>query len=221
MTTHLTQLISHLRSFGTPEAFGNLILKDDARCRRLASDERRALLAIALADGTELARSASARWGGDPRVMAQALGLKVETVAENSDYGTNVVFADYWHRLKTIHLYRPAIAGVNVALREPAWANWLGITDASPAFIAHEIYHHLDLSRGRDQLGRRHQVARVKCGCWQWETPVRVMGEVAAGNFVRQLLNLEVHAKCLEFAALHQANSEHALQIAAGLAVGD
>ena len=221
MRTDITQLINYLRLLGTPEAFGNLILQGDSCCRRLTPDKRRALLGAALTDGNELAKLASARWGRDPKPMANTLGLTVEIVAGSSDYGTNIVFADYWNKLKTIRLYRPAIAHMNLALADPAWANWLGIADVSPVFIAHEIYHHLDVNRGKNQLVRRHPVSQIKVGRWQWDRHVRVLAEVAAGSFVRQLLNLEVHAKCLEFAALYKANPQNALQIAAGLASGD
>lgn len=214
------QLIEHLRRFGTPDAIGNMVLKGESGYRRLPIGERRALLAAALEDGTELAVTASARWGRDPEEMARTLGLTVEFVAETSDYGTSIVFADYWEKLKTIRLYRPAIAGMNAALADPAWAEWLGIADAAPAFVAHEIYHHLDVSRGKGQLVRRHRVSHVKIGRWHWDRSLRSMTEVAAGSFVRQLLNLNVHAKCLEFAVLQQANPHGAMQLALELAPG-
>ncbi len=215
------RLVATLRASGTQGAFGHLMLADDPRYRRLSRVEQHHLVAAAVADGAELAATAIARWSNDPHQLTQALHLAVQNLPDDSGYGTTKVFADYSNRLMTIRLYWPAITYLNRGLADPAWQDWLGITDATPVLIAHEIYHHLDTIRGACRLVRRYPVAVFRLGAWQWMTPMLALTEIAAGSFAQRLLNLPAHAKCLDFAALHLADADHALRMAARLSDGD
>ncbi len=218
--TGVQSLAAALRDRATPETLGHFILRGDPQSRHVPEAERSRLVAEALADGARRAAAARARWGDTPDAITRALGLAVDESAAEGGYGTTVVFAEYCAVPRIIRLYHPAIDRLNVALADPAWRRLLGIADATPVFLAHEIYHHLDMV-DEAPIARRYPVTLLRLGAWRWTSGIAALSEIAAGSFAQRLLGLPVHAKLLDFVALHAADPALAAREAASLTAAE
>src|SRR4249919_3410664 len=106
----LRGLLSEVLPHATPRALGRLILAADPQAARIAFEQWDRLVDTALSDGEAMARVAAARWGHDPDVIAQQIGLPVIDSPEEAGYGTTVVYAEYGGRPPRIVLYRAALA---------------------------------------------------------------------------------------------------------------
>lgn len=207
-----------LRETATPAALGHFILRGDLQYRRIAEAARRGLIAGAIADGARQAELVRTRWGSDAGHIARMLHLRVEVTRDEEGGGTTVLFGEYRSRSRTVRLYRPAIERLNAALADAVWQDWLGIADAMPVFLAHEIYHHLDTTESGVPVARRTPVCLLQIGTWRWTSGIQALSEIAAGSFAQTLLGLPVHAKLLDFVMLHAADAELAARAAASLA---
>jgi hypothetical protein len=189
------------------EALGLAALRKDAAARRLSLEAQRSAVAAALADGERLAEETRRRWGADPAAAARALGLDVAWSEAEGGYGTVAVFAEYRERPPQILLYRPELTRLAAALARSGLGARLGLADPAPVFLAHELYHHLDLARGGAALARRHEVTILALGPWRWRSPIAVLPEIAAGRFAQRLLGLPFHPALLDRAAFDAARS--------------
>jgi len=189
-----------------PEVLGQLILASDPQIARIPEVERGPLVARALADGDSLAGETVARWGRDPDVVARHLGIQVIASREPSGFGSTVVYAEYGGKPPRILLYETSIAKIEARVRSERIGELLGCTDCRPIFVAHELYHHLDLARCDDSIARRERVAVLRLGRFSWTSGIAALAEIAAGAFAQRLVALRFHPKLLDLITIYDAD---------------
>ena len=200
-----------------PEALGRLILASDPQIARIPEFERGPLVACALADGDALARETIARWGSDPEVVARHLGIPVITRRESGGFGTTVVYAEYEGKPPRIVLYETPLAKIEARIRSERIGELLGCTDCRPIFLAHELYHHLDLARGEDSIARRERVTVLRVGRFNWTSGIAALAEIAAGAFAQRLVGLRFHPKLLDLITIYDADRAGARRMSGAL----
>lgn len=172
---------------------GRRLLDADPWSRRLSESERDERVADALASGAGLADEVRSRWGAEPSALAHACGVPVCDDDGGADYGTVQVFAEYCTRPPRIVLYQRALARIDRWLAGPGVTAQVGIATSRPLFIAHELFHHLDLHGKAVPLARRHAVTLLSLGPWRWTAALPSLAEIGAGAFAQRLLGLRVH----------------------------
>lgn len=177
-----------------PDLAVQLMLRDDPHFGRIEPARRDELVAIALADGRDVAAAVRLRWGSDPDTIAARCGVSVVDDDGGADYGTTVVFAEYFTGPRRVVLHRHAIGRIDAVLaRRPGPA-----TPARSVYLAHELFHHLDCAGPQPSLAQRHRVTVLALGRWRWTTGLSSLAEIAAGAFAQELLRLAVHPRVLE-----------------------
>ncbi|MCW5621156.1 MAG: hypothetical protein KIS79_08635 [Burkholderiales bacterium] len=194
----------------TAQQLAALILAEDPQAARLSARRAHELVDAALTDGVELAARVAQQWGHDPDQIAAAAGIEVIDVDGSNDYGSTRVYAEYLPRGSRVYLYRPALAAIDRHLCADGLAALLGVYAAREVFLAHELYHHFDLTRAAGPLASRHRVVLLTLGRWRWTSGLSSLAEIAAGAFAQSLLELRCHAKLLDVLTLF----DHAPQAA-------
>lgn len=181
-----------------PRELAHRMLSFDLQAHRIAAGERDRLVDVALTDGRDLANAAAACGSADPDSVAERFGVPVNDSDGEGGYGTTLVFAEYTARPPRIVLYRRAIADLDRRLAQTKASETLGLTRTRPLFLAHELYHHLDLERGECALARRERITLLKLGGLRWKSGITSLPEIAAGAFAQRLLGLRFHPKWLD-----------------------
>ena len=181
-----------------PQALGLLQLREDPQYPRIPVERRVALVEAALEDGRSLADRTRDLWGRDPTAMAACCGVPVIHREDDVGFGSTIVYAEYVTRSPSITLYLPAIRHLDRLIAEQGAQARLGIDRTGPVFLAHELYHHFDCTRGSAPLSRRHLVQIVRIGPWNWTSGLSSLSEIAAGAFAQRLLGLSFHPKLLD-----------------------
>ncbi len=196
----LTRAVPHAQG----ERLGELILRTDPQFFRLAADEPaeavREALGLGARYGDELAREQGTR---DPYVLAERLGIQVDVSDETARYGNVLQYAEYRSRPLRIKLYRKSMEGSNRLLEDSRVSEILGISDIAPAFLAHEMFHHLDNLPDRLPAKRVRQVVTMRVGPWRLRSGLVSAPEIAAGSFAQVLLGLPFHLKLLDLLAIY------------------
>ena len=185
-----------------PQALGLLQLREDPQYPRIPVERRVALVEAALEDGRSLADRTRDLWGQDPTAIAACCGVPVIHREDDVGFGSTIVYAEYVTRSPSITLYLPAIRHLDRLIAERGAQARLGIDRTGPVFLAHELYHHFDCTRGSAPLSRRHLVQIVRIGPWNWTSGLSSLSEIAAGAFAERLLGLSFHPKLLELLIL-------------------
>ena len=183
-------------------SLGLLALSNDVQVRRIPDAQRSELVEQALHDGRCLAQRAYEQWGTDPSVIAGRCNLPIIESPTEAGFGSTVIYAEYAARPPCITLYAPAIRRLDMLIAKQSRIDW-GIERTTPIFVAHELYHHFDLMRGKDALIRRHRINIVTLGRWTWNVGLSTLPEIAAGAFVQQLLGLPFHPKLFDVLLTH------------------
>lgn len=186
-----------------PQALGLLQLREDPQYARIPADRRVALVEAALADGRTLADRTGEIWGQDPAAIAARCNVPVLLSENNAGFGSVVVYADYASQSPSITLYLPAIGRLDRLIAERGVPVRRGIGSTMPIFLAHELYHHFDCTRGSARLSRRHVVRIFSVGPWHWTSGLPSLAEIAAGAFAQRLLGLSFHPKLLDLLRTH------------------
>ncbi|MBC8008141.1 MAG: hypothetical protein H7X76_08870 [Prolixibacteraceae bacterium] len=181
-----------------PQALGLLQLREDPQYARISPDRRVALVEAALADGRTLADRTGERWGKDPEEVAARCNVPVFLSEGDAGFGSVVVYAEYAPQSRSITLYRPAIRRLDRLIEEHGVPVCRNSGSTMPIFLAHELYHHFDCSRGSARLSRRHVVRIFSVGPWHWTSGLPSLAEIAAGAFAQRLLGLSFHPKLLD-----------------------
>jgi hypothetical protein len=181
-----------------PQALGLLQLQDDPQYSRVPADRHLALVEAAIEDGRSLADRTRDRWGRDPVSIAACCHVPVIHSQDDAGFGSTIVYADYATRAPCITLYVPAIARLDRLIAGRGARCRLGIGSTMPIFLAHELYHHFDCTRGSAPLSRRHRVQIFRIGLWNWTSGLASLSEIAAGAFAQHLLGLPFHPKLLD-----------------------
>jgi hypothetical protein len=187
---------------GDLRSLGLLQLQGDPQYRRLPAGRRAALVETALADGGVLADRTRAQWGSDPSAIAASCGVPVIRSEDEAGFGSVIVFADYAVRTRRITLYLPAILRLDRLIAQRGNPVCPGIDGTLPIFLAHELYHHFDCTRGCAPLSRQHRVRIFAVGPWSWTSGLSSLAEIAAGAFAQRLLGLSFHPKFLDLLVL-------------------
>jgi len=184
----------------TPSDIGHRLLAEDPLHGRIPAAQHDHYIALAQDAGTRLATSVRDAWGDDPDVVAARRGVPVVDTTASADYGATVVFATYATRPAPgrIFLYRAAIARADACLANDEVAGALGIRNARPVYLAHELFHHFDGANGAVPVARLHPVTLLAIGPWRWTGGVASLAEIAAGAFAQTLLGLHTHPRALD-----------------------
>ena len=196
-----------------PQALGLLQLQDDPQYSRIPADRHLALVEAALEDGRSLADRTREQWGRDPAMIAAHCDVPVIYSEDDAGFGSTIVYAEYVTRSPSITLYLPAIRRLDRLVSEHGAQDRLGIDRTESVFLAHELYHHFDCTRGSARLSRLHAVKIFRVGHWHWTSGLSSLTEIAAGAFAQQLLGLSFHPKILDFLSVqtlnHGGHGEH------------
>jgi len=141
-----------------PQALGLLQLRDDTQYRRIPVKHRVELVEAALEDGRSLAGWTRDLWGSDPMSIAMRCNVPVILSEEDAGFGSTIVHAEYRTRPRSITLYLPAIRHLDRLVLEQDGQARLGIDQTAPVFLAHELYHHFECTRGSAPLSRQYRV---------------------------------------------------------------
>lgn len=181
-----------------PQALGLLELREDPQFPRIPVERRVALVEAALEDGCSLADRTRDLWGSDPMTIAARCNVPVVLSEDDAGFGSTIVHAEYRTRPPSITLYLPAIRHLDRLVSEQGAQVRLGIDQTAPVFVAHELYHHFDCTRGSAPLSRQHRVRLLGIGPWNWTSGLASLSEIAAGAFAQRLLGLSFHPKTLD-----------------------
>lgn len=185
-----------------PQALGLLQLREDPQYPRIPVQRRVALVEAALEDGRSLANRTCDLWGSDPMGIAARCNVPVIHSEDDAGFGSVIVYAGYATRPPSITLYLPAILRLDRLIAERGTQIRRSIGSTMPIFLAHELYHHFDCTRGSAPLSRRHLVQIFRIGPWNWTSGLSSLSEIAAGAFAQQLLGLSFHPKLLDLLIL-------------------
>jgi len=214
----LDQALPHAR----PERLGHLILRGDPQFFRLTAEESEEVVRTALGLGVRYAEELVAEQGSrDPLALAARLGIKVVISDDRSRYGHVLQYAEYHSRPPQIQVYRKAMESINRLLEDPAIAELLGLSDVTPAFLAHELFHHLDNLPDRQPAKRVRQVVTMSLGPWRIRSGLIAAPEVAAGSFAQTLLPMPFHLKLFDLLAIFGESPIRAAEWARALARAD
>ncbi|MDA8218708.1 MAG: hypothetical protein M0Z94_13945 [Dehalococcoidales bacterium] len=203
-TVDLPGLLARAVPHARPEQLGHLILRFDPQFHRLSAEETRDVVQMALELGAEQAETVAAEQGTrDPFTVCEQLGVRVETSEESSRYGSILQYAEYRSRPPQVRLYRKAMEGANRLLTEPGVTEVMGMSDVSQAFLAHELFHHLDNLPEHLPAKQVHRVTTIKIGPWVLRSGLVTAPEVAAGSFAQTLLRLPFHPKLVDLLAIY------------------
>ena len=191
-----------------PLALGLRQLREDQQYRRIAPRRRALLVQAALEDGRGMAQRIRQRFGCHPAAIAAQCGVAVVRSRDDGGYGSVMVYADYTARPPRVTLYVPAILRLDALIAQRADVLGPGIDSTLPVFLAHELYHHFDVTRAGPPLSRQHAVCIFRVANWSWNSGLASLAEIAAGSFAQHLLGLSFHPKLLERYLL-EANSRH------------
>ena len=190
-----------------PQALGLLQLREDPQYARIPAERRVALVEAALDDGRTLADRTGDLWGQDPAGVAARCNVPVFLSEDDAGFGSVIVYAEYASQPPFITLYRPAIRRLDRLIAEHGVPVCRGIGSTVPIFLAHELYHHFDCSRGSARLSRRHVVRIFSVGPWHWTSGLPSLAEIAAGAFAQKLLGLSFHPKLLDLLLMKKDKS--------------
>ena len=181
-----------------PQALGLLQLREDPQFPRIPVERRVALVEAALEDGRSLADRTRDPCGSDPMSIAARRNVPVVFSEDDAGFGSTIVHAEYTTRPPSITLYLPAIRHLDRLVLEHGGRARLGIDQTAPVFLAHELYHHFDHTRGSAPLSRQYRVRLFGIGQWNWTSGLSSLSEIAAGAFAQRLLGLPFHPKVLD-----------------------
>jgi hypothetical protein len=203
----------------SPEAIGRQLLMQDPVAARLALELQRDLVCAALEDGAKVGAMLRAQHHRvAPETIARALGVAIIETEETPWAGPILRHANYRSRPPEIRLFRIALESLDRLLEEPGVGSLLGIRQAAPVFVAHELYHHIEAIGDEPPLARRHAVTRLRIATWRLRAPVLMLSEIAAGACAQAMLALPHHPAILDLVALSRAAPQIAWTRAATLA---
>jgi len=205
MANPANELMDQARSalhLATPQALGRMMLRQDPQVHRIEASRIAALIEAALADGAALAREAADRCGDDPAELLKALAIEVIEARRDAGYGRQIVHAQYWQRPPRVELFLPALDELQRGIAQCEMHALLYGRTVRDIFLAHELYHHLDLTRGGLSIAAAHRVTLLRIGPWKWTSGLASLAEIAAGAFAQALLDLPYHPKLLDLITL-------------------
>ena len=211
--TDLPLLLAEAVPHAQPERLGYLILKFDPQFHRLSPDEAREVVQAALELGAQQAEAVAAEHGTrDPFTLCQRMGIRVDTSDDPCRYGSILQYAEYRSRPPQVRLYRKAMEGANRLLSDPRVAKIVGMVDVSEAFLAHELFHHLDNLPNHLPAKQVRQVTTMRLGPWTLRSGLVSAPEVAAGSFAQTLLRLPFHLKLVDLLAIYAESPTRAAE---------
>lgn len=206
----LPDLLRDITSNVSDLELGLWLMKADPTANRVPMPQKRLLIAAALADGHAQATLVREQFpNADPGDIAHAWGLPVEHIASENRRGDILYFADYGGKPPVIRIFDGSVAIINAHLAHAGVAAEFGVHDATPVFIAHEIYHHLDTLRPRP-ISQQHRVTTLKIATWRLTSGLLSLAEIAANAFAQQLLCLAASPSLFELIAKFDQSPLHA-----------
>jgi hypothetical protein len=213
--TSLAALLQAVRPFATAQRLGLLLLQSDPHIRFLPEADWHRVVAAALIDGAQVAATVQALHGAtDPSAIAAQVQLPVVLTQAPPVQSAVLQYAEYYGKPPGIRIYQGAMNMLNRELAQAEVGSVLGISCATPVFIAHELYHHFDAGDPAHTLSRRHRCTIFRAGRWRWTTGLTSLAEIAAGAFAQALLGLSFHPKLLDLISFYSVNRSGAFAMA-------
>ncbi|HWL19537.1 MAG TPA: hypothetical protein VNS33_07725 [Bradyrhizobium sp.] len=186
----------------SPEALGLLMLKTDIHATRLDDRAQLAAVSDALADGVATAEDLRKRFPGlAPHEITRELQVPIVATDDDPMVGSIWRFAEYRSRPSRIVLYTRGLAPLEQALAGNLAKRLLGGASTQDVFVAHELYHHAEVTRAEIPISRRYQATLLQIASWRWRTGIATLSEIAAGSFAQTMLDLPCHPKVLDYVA--------------------
>ncbi len=186
----------------SPEALGLLMLKTDIHATRLDDRAQLAAVSDALADGVATAQDLRKRFPGlAPYEITRELQVPIVATDDDPMVGSIWRFAEYRSRPSRIVLYTRGLAPLEQALAGNLAKQLLGEASTQDVFVAHELYHHAEVTRAEIPISRRYQATLLQIASWRWRTGIATLSEIAAGSFAQTMLDLPCHPKVLDYVA--------------------
>jgi hypothetical protein len=205
-------LVAHALPLAQAERMGLFTLQSDPQVSRLSLEEQRDFVRMAHEAGEHAAHDLLTQYHiRDPSQLAAKLGVHVATCEDDARYGSILQYADYRSHPPEIRVYQRAVDRLNRLLADESVGEKLGIQDATPVYVAHELFHHLDNLPGRQPVKRQRQVVVLKFGPMRLRSGLITAPEIAAGGFAQSLLSLRFHPKLLDLLAIYSESAAHAM----------
>jgi len=189
-----TPVASLATVLATPSsAFDLELLQTDPLYRRLSPDDASRAIAAAIHTGSRRAQF----WGPpcDPRAIARALDLDVTVETGSNRFGSVFQCAEYQSRPPRIIIYWAAMELLRGFVCKHALAPVLGLEDPEPIYLAHEIYHHLDVAA---PVARAVEVTTLRVGPLRIRSDLASLREIGAAAFAAEVTGLRCHPRVLD-----------------------
>jgi hypothetical protein len=204
----VVELVTAALQSGSGDALWLAMLPADPVYRKIPADLRRPAVEQAAEFGRRAARDLRARLGAaDPSALSERLGVQVVWSDDPYVFGKIVQTSTYAQRLRTITIYTGSVEEMNRFLAAQDLLSILGISDAGPVYLAHELFHHLE----EDSLGRAANLVRVttlKLGPLVRRSGIGQLSEIAADAFAQTLLGLSFAPRLLDYLTVWIHNPE-------------
>lgn len=193
---NVAELVSAVLHRSADFALWSAMLREDPVFGKIPEDLRRPAVEQAMEYGSQASADLLSRFGeADPAAISGRLGVRVAWSDDPHVFGKIVQTSTYVHRTRTITIYRGSVEEMNRFLAEQGLVQLLRVADVGPAYLAHELFHHLEdetLGRAADLL----QVITFKLGPIVRRSGIAQMSEIAADAFAQRLLGLPFAPGC-------------------------
>lgn len=209
----LAQYCNAVVDLGTEWRCAALTLAEDPFADKLSA-RRAEAIGFALGAGETAAAVIVPRYGRDPEAIAQALQVPVCRSDEAAMTGRAVRFSEYGNRPPSITLYTESLGATNRLIREHGLAARLGLEDVAPVYLAHELYHHLEITRLTPGTAA-FRLTTHRLGPLTFRTGLPSLCEIGADRFATTVLGLRVPPKILHFIITYNRNPDYAERLLA------
>ena len=213
MERSLFALMSAVISTGTPRRFARLTLAEDPFFRRVPPGDEGRIVDFALRAGEAAAEMIVPTHGRILEAIAAGLRVAVQYSPEESQAGPFVHFSEYCEKPPTVTLFTESLENLRRLIQTHELEKILGLADAAPVHLAHEIYHHLETGKMTPgTAGWRIETRRL--GPIRFRTGLPSLAEIAADCFAGTLLQMKVPPRALQFITIYSRNSDYAWSLA-------
>lgn len=184
------QIVELFEAAGDAQTLAETILELDLTSKRIPSQERPALISMALKCGREWALELRKQYpAADILFLAKQLGVDLKTSDQVNEIGNIVLRSEYYTQPPQIVVYSSSIKVLEEVIERVGLANVMPPSLIMPIHVAHELFHHIEYLK-KDSLSRRYMVRTLGLGPWGLKSGVRALTEIGAHAFVQNWLNL-------------------------------
>lgn len=194
--TPIEQMIPALIAL-PPEVYGAYAFRRDPIQGRFDRQQRKELIARALACGREQAEEYRRRFGAlRPSEIARRLGLKLDSPSI-PEGGGRVLFAQFTEPDR-ISVYQDCLDRAAETIRRHHLASLLGHAELREVLIAHELFHELEYREGERLFTRSYRVRLWKLGPFVNDSRLGCLSEIGAMAFAQTLAGISFPPNVLD-----------------------